>query len=62
MPSEHFKSPFERAIATTLKIYSGINRSANIRRDSSAIHCNDLMGRFFRNYTIILTVCEERRL
>ena len=38
MPSEHFKSPFERAIATTLKIYSGINRNANIRRDSSAIH------------------------
>src|SRR6266404_4363768 len=37
MPSEHFKSPFERAIVTTLKIYFGINRNPNIRRDSSAI-------------------------
>jgi hypothetical protein len=46
MPSEHFKSPFERAIATTLKIYSGINRNANIRRDSSAIH----LQRFVRPF------------
>ena len=37
MPAEYFKSPFERAIVTTLKIYFGINRNANIRRDSSAI-------------------------
>jgi hypothetical protein len=43
MPSEHFKSPFERAIATTLKIYSGINRNAIFGETPRPFTCNDLI-------------------